>query len=364
MSIRVNRPTETASLNQKPTDRSIPRLNRTCPCGRIVWLWVATVVLCLGFSAATVAQPSEGEWTTRAAKELDATVKYTLRYSPDATKGPTAVVGEWVVESTMPVPLQSWVDKFCDGNDQFEQTVVYRFQGTMAASVVEGRYFSPKLDTCTCPAKCRIKDKGGNLSATFSGDGKQVTAFDKVLYATELTTGGDASAGEIGAPLPGVVLSATGTWETEATKQMDMTVVRLLTLTEDELGNITGTYAERTKRPFPLDSWRDKYCGGADAWNMVEIYEISGKRRQSAVELVSKKGKIAACSCPGKCRANTSASSPSLRISPDGTRLSGSLGTFLRKDAPTPMGDPAAAPANQNTPPSVGDPLDGYQPVP
>ncbi|NUN14299.1 MAG: hypothetical protein HUU55_11770 [Myxococcales bacterium] len=351
-------------MGETPTTAVVPRAVDGNLCTRIMSMVVAVGVLCLAYSAVAVAQPTEGEWTSRAAKELDATVKYTLRYSPDASKGANVVVGEWVIESSMPVPLQSWVDKFCDGNDQFVQSVVYRFQGTMTGALVEGRYFSPKLDTCTCPAKCRIKDKGGNLSATLSGDGRQVTAFDKVLYATELTTGGDASAGDVGAPLPGVVLSATGTWETEPTQQMDMTVVRLLTLAEDELGNVTGTYAERTKRPFPLDSWRDKYCGGADAWNMVEIYEVSGKRKQSAVELVSKKGKIAACSCPGKCRANTSASSPNLRISPDGTRLIGALGTFLRKEAPTPMGDPAAAPANQNTPPSAGDPLDGYQPVP
>ena len=317
--------------------------------GFLAFLSLATATL----AGSAQAETTEGEWVSRPSKNLDTTLTHRLQLRMDGSK----VKGDLVVESAMPVPLSSWIDRFCDGNERLEQVVRYRVTGERNARALALRYSGPKVEKCSCPAKCVVKDKSGTIDAYVNPDTGQIVWDDKVLYG--VANPGTAEVPVVQPALPRADVNVSGSWSTTAERAMDRTITRLLDL-EEKNGVLTGTYAEKTSRPFPLSNWRDRFCDGADAWNMVEIYELSGTRSRDLVKVEAKKGRIAACSCPQKCRANTRGTAFELRVTADGRQLRGDIGIFTRTEVPAPVGEPAAAPTGSPTPhPRVND-LEGY----
>lgn len=286
------------------------------------------------------ADPVAGEWVSRPTESFGTTLTHRLSLTTDGH----VVKGEFTVTSTMPVPLSSWVDRFCDGNDVFEQVVRYRVTGEQEGAHFDLRYQGPKVEACTCESKCVVKDRAGSIDAMLNGG--QLVWGDRILYGGASAQGGQPV---IPDEPPPANIAITGSWTTTPSSSLDVTTTRLLDL-QDVNGVITGTYAERTKRPFPLSSWRDRFCDGADAWNMVEQWEVTGTRRMDAVTIETTKGRITVCSCPQKCRSTSRGTTYELKVTADGRQLRGGTGVY-EQVAPPPT--PTRLPEPTDTDPTL-----------
>jgi hypothetical protein len=282
-----------------------------------------------------MADPLQGEWVGRPTSSFDTTTLHRLEVQSDGSK----VTGALIVTTTMPVRLSSWIDRFCDGNDVLEQVVRYRVSGVQAGSELSLQYSGPRIESCTCSDKCVVKDKGGRATAIHNSATRQMIWEGITLYPAAVAGQNEAAPEQVVQPAD---VPVDGSWATTPSTTLDMTISRLLDLQEVG-GVLTGTYAERTTRPFPLASWRDRFCGGSDAWNAVEIYEVKGHRQRDQVTLTAKNGRIASCSCPQKCRASTRGIELDLRVTADGREMRSDLGTFTR--TLTPVADPPVTPA-------------------
>lgn len=307
---------------------------------------VAGLALALAFVTPALAEPVTGDWMSRPAESFGNTVTHRLQLTTDGA----AVKGDLTVTTSMPVPLSSWVDRFCNGNEVLEQIVRYRVTGTQAGSRLDLRYQGPKIESCTCESKCIVKDRSGSISAAING--AQLVWGDRILYGAIASQDGQATVPE---ELPPADLPVTGSWTTAPTSSLDVTTTRLLDL-QDQGGVIAGTYAERTMRPFPLSSWRDRFCGGSEAWEMVEQWEVKGTRRLDAVTIEAGKGRITVCSCPQKCRASSRGATLSLKVTADGQQLRGDTGVYGRAAVPPPLPAPTLLPDPTDAPPT----LDAY----
>lgn len=287
-------------------------------------------------AAPALAEPLRGEWIGRPTESFGRTTVHKLTLETDGT----TVKGDLVVTTTMPVPLSSWIDRFCDGNETLEQVVRYRVSGEQQGNGLSLRYQGPKVESCTCEGKCVVKDKSGAIDAIVDPGAGQLVWDGSILYGAAAVAAEAAGATVAVAPAD---VAVDGSWTTAASTSLDMTTTRLLDLTEAG-GVLSGTYAERTSRPFPLSSWRDRFCGGADAWTMVEQWEVRGTRRVDRVTLDATKGRIVSCSCEGKCRTTARSTNIELRVTADGSQLRGDVGVFERTAPPPPPPAPALLP--------------------
>lgn len=323
----------------------IARPKRGGAASRFLFLGAAGALTMLSSLAAppAAADPIRGEWVGRPVESFGRTTVHKLALETD---GHTAK-GELLVTLTMPVPLSSWIDRFCDGEETLEQAVRYRVTGEQQGNSLALRYQGPKVEACTCAGKCIVKDKSGSIDAVLDPGSGRLVWDDRVLYGAA-TTQVDGTGGAVEPPRADV--SVAGAWTTTPSRSLDRTTTRLLDLREQS-GALTGTYAERTSRPFPLSSWRDRFCGGSATWDMVEQWEVQGTRQQDSVELSATKGRIVACSCPGKCRTTTRSTTLELRVTADGSQLRASDDVYERArsapDRPPPTRLPEPLPPGQ-----------------
>lgn len=302
---------------------------------------LAALALTLTLAIPARAEPITGDWISRPTESFGKTLTHRLQLTSDGH----AVKGELTVTSSMPVPLSSWVDRFCDGHDMLEQVIRYRVTGEQEGSRFDLRYQGAKVESCSCDSKCIVKDRSGSIDATLNGG--QLVWGDRILYGGATIQDGQPVVPD---ELPPADVSISGSWTTAPSSSLDITTTRLLDL-RDQGGVITGTYAERSKRPFPLSSWRERFCDGADAWNMVEQWEVTGTRRLDVVSMETSKGRITVCSCPQKCRSTSRGATIELKVTADGQQLRGTTGVYERDalppEAPVPtlLPEPTGAPA-------------------
>ncbi|MGM0575689.1 MAG: hypothetical protein ACQEXJ_08165 [Myxococcota bacterium] len=69
------------------------------------------------------------------------------------------------------LPLASWRERFCEGNDRFEYVEVFDIHGGAGDGEVDLRFRNPRVLSCTCPSKCRTPQRRRGLSLALSPEG-------------------------------------------------------------------------------------------------------------------------------------------------------------------------------------------------
>lgn len=255
----------------------------------------------------------DGTWEQPPGRSLDRNIKRTLNIFTKDGK----IQGEVYEEVWYPAPT-SWVDRSCEGNSTFRMVTSARVTGEAGKNKLVLWRDVPRVLTCTCPSRCTVETRRRGFDLDVSPDGRELSDSSGVFVRPGTVIVGSARQAE-SEETPGPVVTATprsfvGVWETAPFKRRDETVVMRLELSE-EGGKLKGMLVERSSQGLPLQSWSERFCGGATRWEWVAKWEIEGDSKGKGLSLRGKGGDNLTCSCPSKCK------KPKDKIT-----LSGSLG--------------------------------------
>ncbi|MCC6623965.1 MAG: hypothetical protein IT385_22095 [Deltaproteobacteria bacterium] len=276
-------------------------------------------------TASGVASKLDGTWEQPPTKVLDKQVKRTLNL---ITKG-KKVEGELFEEVWFPAPT-AWIDRSCGGNTTFRMVTTARVTGEIDKRKLELRRDVPRVLACTCSSRCTVEERRRGLELELSASGQQLTDDTGVFARPGSAT---VVAGPGGGPAPEgvVVVSLAGAWETSPFSAQDRKVILRLELEERD-GKLVGTLTERSTQALPLQSWSERFCGGATAWEWVSTWQASGKiPKGRKVSLGAADGQHILCTCPSKCRPPDKKRALELELGPDGRSLSDGSRVFERR---------------------------------
>jgi hypothetical protein len=238
----------------------------------------------------------DGTWEQPEKKVLDRNVKRTLNLM---TKG-NDVDGELYEEVWFEAPT-SWIDTSCGGNKTFRMVTTARVSGEIDGKTVELSREPPRILTCTCSSRCTVEKRRRGFELGISASGMELKDSTGVFVrpgsvVVAATTDGHAPGEAMGA------VDFNGNWETAPFSSRERTIVQRLEISVDANGALSGSFIERVSQDFPLSSWADRFCDGADKWQWVTQWKLTGK-------VDGRKGSVTAgdasnilCSCPSKCR--------------------------------------------------------------
>jgi len=163
----------------------------------------------------------------------------------------------------------------------------------------------PRVLTCTCPSRCTVETRRRGFDLQASPDGRELSDSSGVFVRPGTVIVGSKRQAESDAA-PGPVVAATprsfvGVWETAPFKRRDETVVMRLELSLDG-DKLNGMLLERSSQGLPLQSWSERFCGGATRWEWVAKWEVEGDAKGRGLTLRGKGGDNLTCSCPSKCK--------------------------------------------------------------
>ncbi|TNF24248.1 MAG: hypothetical protein EP329_25390 [Deltaproteobacteria bacterium] len=271
------------------------------------------------FDTAHVRGAVSGTWFQAPRVVLDRHVKRTL----DLFQEGRTVQGELYEEVWYDAPA-SWVDTSCGGNGTFRMVTTARVAGDVVRGEVELRRDIPRVLACTCPSRCRVEQRRRGLSLMLSPSGMQLSD-DTGVFVRE----GAPPVGAAGGALGAAGDSFAGEWETPTFERRGERLVLHLLLREDGR-RVEGTLTVSSDQALPLNSWADRFCGGADRFSHVDAFEVAGERSGSGLTLSVKKGRVMTCTCPSKCL-TPKRRRMTLTLTPDGRSLTGDEATFERR---------------------------------
>ncbi len=249
-----------------------------------------------------VAGKLDGTWEQPASKNLDRTMKRTLNIFLRDGK----VQGELLEEVWFPAPM-AWVDRSCEGNPTFRMVTSARVSGEAGKTKLVLWRDVPRVLTCTCPSRCTVETRRRGFDLAIGPNGAELSDSSGVFVrpgtvivgtkgevALEKTTENAAPVVEVTSK------SFVGVWETQPFKSRDQTLVRRLEL-KQEGDKFVGTLVERSSQGLPLQSWSERFCGGAPKWEWVTQWLVDGTAKGTGLSLRGQKGDTLTCSCPSKC---------------------------------------------------------------
>lgn len=244
--------------------------------------------------------PLDGTWEQPPGRSLDRNIKRTLNIFTKDGK----IQGEIFEEVWYPAPT-SWVDRSCEGNTTFRMVTSARVTGEAGKTKLVLWRDVPRVLTCTCPSRCTVETRRRGFDLEVSPDGRELSDSSGVFVRPGTVLVGSAKQAESEAT-PGPVVTVSprsfvGTWETAPMKRRDETVVMRLELSL-EGDKLKGMLVERSSQGLPLQSWSERFCGGATRWEWVAKWEIEGDAKGKTLSLRGKGGDNLTCSCPSKCK--------------------------------------------------------------
>lgn len=244
--------------------------------------------------------PLDGTWEQPPSRSLDRNIKRSLNIFTKDGK----VQGELYEEVWYPAP-SSWVDRSCEGNTTFRMVTSARVTGEAGKNKLVLWRDVPRVLTCTCPSRCTVETRRRGFDLEVSPDGRELSDSSGVFVRPGTVIVGSAKQAESEAT-PGPVVTATpksfvGAWETAPFKRRDETVVMRLELSLDG-DKLKGMLVERSSQGLPLQSWSERFCGGATRWEWVAKWEIEGESKGKNLSLRGMGGDNLTCSCPSKCK--------------------------------------------------------------
>jgi hypothetical protein len=270
--------------------------------------------------------PLSGTWHMPPQKTIDAFVKRRLELTQDGKR----VVGRMFEETWFKAPT-AWVDTSCGGKSVFRMVTAAPVSGTIEGDAVTFRRERPAIVSCTCGARCIPEKRRRGFAFELVEAGNALRDGDTIF----VREGAKMRGLEAGGPAPGAANGTVGArgdmsgdWESEPYSRGGANVVTQLALSITDK-RVTGTLSERVSQPLPLESWRDRFCAGAERFEYVEAFDVDGTSSDGGLALRFKAGRVLSCSCPSKCL-TPKRRGLSLSVSPAGTALEGS-GLVLRR---------------------------------
>ncbi|MEZ4265633.1 MAG: hypothetical protein R3F39_04580 [Myxococcota bacterium] len=257
-------------------------------------------------------------------KTIDAYVKRRLELTQDGER----VVGRVFEETWFKAPA-AWVDTSCGGKQIFRMVTAAPVSGKISGADVTFRRERPAVVSCTCGARCIPEKRRRGYALELVEAGDALRDGDTIYVREGASLRGVAAGGEPRAAArvgdPG---DLSGDWESQPYGRGGAEVVTQLSLTIDGK-HVTGTLSEHVSQALPLESWRDRFCNGAERFEFVEVHDVDGTQSDSSLALRFKAGRILSCTCPSKCR-TPKRRGMSLSVNPAGSALEGS-GLTLRR---------------------------------
>ncbi len=266
--------------------------------------------------------PLSGTWHMPPHKTIAAFVQRRLELTQDGKR----VVGRLFEETWFRAPT-AWVDTSCGGEAIFRMVTVAPVSGTVEGDALSFRRERPVIESCTCGARCIPEKRRRGFAFDLVESGNVLRDGDTIFVREGAKMRGGVAGGP-SAAAAGAVGDLSGEWESEPYGRGGAEVVTQLALSISGK-RVTGTLNEHVSQELPLQSWRDRFCDGAERFEYVEAFDVDGTRSDTGLSLRFKAGRVLTCSCPSKCL-TPKRRGLSLSVNPAGTALEGS-GLVLRR---------------------------------